>query len=146
VPHPGEELLHLVENRFLVADVWKVVATGQLDVGRAGDGFGEIAPMFHSAIRILPALHDQRRRLDRRQDMSNVGFPLRAKEGEIRPRASCETFLLRQPHLERRIVRRRGRHEWKEDPGTPSFIGKAHQLVVFLGRPHEKSSAHMLRA
>src|SRR6266511_2871165 len=57
------------------------------------------------------------------------------KKGEIRARASCEPFLLRPPDLERRIVRHRGRQEWKEDPATPSFIGEAHQLVVFLGRP-----------
>jgi hypothetical protein len=135
VPHPGEELLHLVEYRVLVADVRKIVATGQLDIGCAGDGFGEVTPMFRSAIRIVPALNDQRRRLDRRQHMSNVGFPLRAKEGEIRSRASCEPFLLRPPDLERGVVRHRGRHAWKEDPATPSFIGEAHQLVVLLGRP-----------
>jgi hypothetical protein len=100
VPHSGEEFLYLVENCVLVADVGQVVATGQLDVRRIGDRFGEVAPVFHSAICIFPALDDEGRRLDRRQHMSDVCFPLCPKERENRSRAPGKAFLSRPPNLE----------------------------------------------
>ena len=73
-PDAGHEVLDLGDDRVLVAGPDEVVGAGQLDVLRARDVLGEVAPVRDAEAHGGLAVDDQRRDADRRQHVPNVAL------------------------------------------------------------------------
>ena len=71
-PSLGQESLDLVEKRILVADERQMIVAGQLHEARAGDQARDVAALLDAQAAIAGTMHDQRRHLDRRQDVADV--------------------------------------------------------------------------
>ena len=100
-PHAGEELLDLVDDVVRVPERHVRVAR-ELDEPRAGDVRGDVAALLDPRVAVAEAVDDERRRLDRRQHVANVGLRVHQHEVARRARARRGPRARHPPALERR--------------------------------------------
>src|SRR4029453_9876707 len=83
-----EELLHLVDDDVDVADREPVVGTGYGEKARALDVVCDIPTLLNGDDRVVHPVNDERRHLDRREDVPNVELEEHAHDSRCR-RGAC---------------------------------------------------------
>ena len=102
---PGQELLDLVEHGHEVTSVErKRVRPGKLDVLRAWDVLGEIAPVLDSVVAIATAMDDERRHPNAGEDRADVDLGDPAVHGGRRTARDGQPRVLEPPAPEARVV------------------------------------------
>ena len=89
---PGEELLDLVED-LVGVDGHEVVVACELDVARARDLLGDVAPLLDLHVEISGAVQHERRAADAREQLTDVRLRVHqdqvARAGRAQPRAAA---------------------------------------------------------
>ena len=96
----GQELLDLVYDLVGVPRPERVGISGQLDEFRARNLGGDPAALFHVRVAVVGAMHDERRRLDGRQDVAHVELRVHPHQRGRRAGACAATEVHRQTLLE----------------------------------------------
>ena len=98
VPHPGQELLDLVES-LLVTDPWPVVGARKLDERGARNVLGDVSPLRDWDDPVVPPVEDQRRNTDRGQDVPHVDLRRLTRQRHGRTGARGESLEFGEPLL-----------------------------------------------
>jgi hypothetical protein len=121
-PDPGQELLHLVENRVGVAEVRQVIRALELHELCTGNAFREIARVARVAVDVTASLQDERRHLDGSQDRPHIDLGVHAEIGKRVAGPMGQPLVLAPPPPERLVGYSGRRHLGQEDAGAPGLV------------------------
>ena len=143
-PRAGQELLDLSQQRVAVAAGGQRVGAGQLDEPRARDPPRVLARVTHVDERVAGAVHDERRRADRRQLRPRVDLRGRGDEPPHPPRARRQPLEAREPRPQLLVVgRARGeRVEVRALAPAREDLVEARRALGRLGQPRQVVVAH----
>ena len=129
-----QELLDLAEDGFRVADPGQVILTRELDVGRPGDVFAQVAPGADPDRSVPGAMEHQRGHADRRKDGTDVDLGVHAREGDDRRGTRSEPQVASPVLAEARIVDLARRANLQADRAAPVASHLIDERLVLLRR------------
>jgi hypothetical protein len=132
VSEAREEFLDLVEDRFGVFRKRKMVLTRKLDVLGAGNSFRQVSGMSHLDETVAGTRKDQRRRLDGRQDVSDVDLLEHVPDRDDRAYPGAQSLVPSPPLSEAGLVRHRRGDHVGEDPTSPSRTHLLDELLFIV--------------
>ncbi|HEX3686397.1 MAG TPA: hypothetical protein VHU60_02335 [Gaiellaceae bacterium] len=133
--HTGQELTDLAEDLVRAAPGPRhVVAPRQLDIPGSLDVGGQEARVLDVADRIVDAVDDQRRHVDRGDDAPHVDVDADAHERHRVTRGGRRRLQLAQPRLGRLRIRLVGKQDPSREPLAPARRHLQHPVLELVAR------------
>ena len=111
-----------------------MIVARQLDEVRAGDEAGDVAAFLDAQAPIAGAMHDQRRHLDRRQDVADVDLGVHSRERDRSGRTRAHPQVRRPPVAKRPIAGDARRPGLDADRTAPALENLAAERFALLLR------------